>query len=141
DPPDGYICAQGSPCQGEGRCAADKCVRGPSTTLESKWDFDSIYSGDLDAGIPPEQLHDFVSEENGAVSLLGFFQAPPKLRANTPEMKLAADGPARRCMLWNNRLICADYPAAVNGKISALNLATGETVWTFDARTARSDFL
>jgi hypothetical protein len=44
-------------------------------------------------------------------------------------------------MLWNGKMICADYPAAVNGKVTALDLATGATVWTFDLRAARPDFL
>lgn len=141
DPPDGYVCAQASPCQGEGRCVQSSCVRPPASELTSSWNYDSFNSTEADAGASSQQYHDFVLEPGGAVSLMGFFQAPPKLRANTPGMTEGVDGPARRCMLWNNRLICADYPAAVNGKISAVNLATGATVWTFDVRVARPDFV
>lgn len=141
DPPDGYVCAQASPCQGEGRCQESTCVRPEATVLNESWRLDSMESPDPDAGIPPQQYHDFVVEPQGQVSLMGFFQAPPKLRANTAQSVDGVEGAARRCMLWNNRLVCADYPAAVNGKISALNLGTGETVWTFDVRTARPDFL
>ncbi len=141
DPPDGYVCAQASPCQGEGRCEASACVRPPATVLGESWSLDSALSPDPDAGTLPLQYHDFVLEEQGQVSLMGFFQAPPRLRANTAQAVEGIEGASRRCMLWNNRLICADYPAAVNGKISALNLATGETVWTFDLRAVRPDFL
>jgi hypothetical protein len=140
DPPDGYVCAQASPCQGEGRCAASACVRPAATELTSSWDYDSLFSGDADGGVV-QQYHDFVLEPGGAMSLMGFFQAAPRLRANTPAAVDGVEGPSRRCELWNNRLICADYPAAVNGKISALNLATGATVWTFDVRVARPDFV
>jgi outer membrane protein assembly factor BamB len=139
DPPDGYVCAQASPCQGEGRCVASACVRPPAVPLESSWDYDSMSSRGPDAGAPLMQYHDFVLEPQGQVSLMGFFQAPPLLRANTTAAVAGGEGPSRRCMIWNNRLICADYPAAVNGKISALNLATGQTVWTFDVRVARPD--
>ena len=42
DPPDGYICAEASPCQPEGVCAADVCVRPAATTLVPNWNFDSL---------------------------------------------------------------------------------------------------
>ncbi|MBL8957277.1 MAG: tenascin-X [Myxococcaceae bacterium] len=140
DPPDGYVCAQASPCQGEGRCEASTCVRDPATVLGDSWSFDSAASHP-DAGESPTQYHDFVLEPDGQVSLMGFFSSPPRLRANTPRAVDGAEGSSRRCMLWNNRLICADYPAAVNGKITAIDLASGESVWTFDVRVARPDFL
>jgi outer membrane protein assembly factor BamB len=111
-----------------------------AVTLSPTWSFDSSLTGAPDAGIPADQLHDLVLEPDGQVSLSGFFQAPPQLRINTPQGKAAADGAARRCMLWNGRMICADYPAAVNGKVTAIDLATGGTVWTFDLRSARPDF-
>lgn len=140
DPPDGYLCAEASPCQGEGRCAGSTCVRPPATPLGPSWSFDSLDTQDNQNGLPAEQLHDFVAESSGAVTLSGFFFTAPRIRANT-EAPARAQGPVRRCMLWNNRLVCADYPAAVNGKVSALDLATGETLWTFDLRQARPDFM
>ena len=70
------------------------------------------------------QLHDLVLEPSGAVSLSGFFHSPPQLRANTPASKEAKLGNARRCMLWNGKMICADYPSSVNGKVSAIDLNT-----------------
>jgi hypothetical protein len=72
------------------------------------------------------------------MSLSGFFRSAPKLRVNTPYSSIA-DGPVRRCLLWGNRYICADYPSEVNGKVSALSLTTAKTVWTFDLRAARPD--
>jgi hypothetical protein len=140
DPPDGYVCAEASPCQGEGRCAGSVCNRPAPTPLEPHWSFDSAATSRPDAGIPAEELHDFVAEPSGAISLSGFFFTAPRLRANT-EVSARTDGPVRRCMLWNNRYICADYPAAVNGKVSAIDLATGQTLWTFDLRKERPDFL
>ena len=139
DPPDGYVCAEASPCQGEGVCVADVCVRAPATTLSPNWSYDSM-TADAGSGAA-QQLHDLVLEPSGAVSLSGFFFTAPQLRANTAAAKEARLGAARRCMLWNGRMICADYPASVNGKVSALDLATGELVWTFDLHTAKPEFL
>lgn len=142
DPPDGYVCAEASPCQGEGRCIADTCVHeSPATPLVPSWTFDSTTTGDADAGVAALELHDFVMEPSGAMSLGGFFQAAPILRANTADAIAAPLGASRRCILWNNRLVCADYPAAPNGKVSAIELGSGATAWTFDIRTARPDFL
>ena len=141
DPPDGYVCAEASPCQPQGICAGSSCARPPAVTLAASWAFDSAQTGDPDAGIAADQLHDLVLENNGAVTLSGFFQAAPQLRANTSQAKPASEGSARRCMLWNGRLICADYPAAVNGKVAAIDLASGATLWSFDLRAARPDFM
>src|SRR5690606_3599324 len=38
---------------------------------------------------------------------------------------------SRRCIMWGARYVCADYPNAPGGQISAINVATGETFWTF----------
>ncbi|MBS1149424.1 MAG: putative lipoprotein, partial [Myxococcaceae bacterium] len=139
DPPDGYVCAEASPCQAEGLCAGDVCVRPAATTLTPNWNFDSL-KADAGVGNVPPQLHDLVLEPSGALSLSGFFHTAPQLRVNTPAAKEARLGAARRCMLWNGRMICADYPASVNGKVSAIDLATGELLWTFNLHTARPDF-
>lgn len=145
DPPDGYVCAEQSPCSGEGRCVNNVCVRSsrPSDPqiLTPTWSYDTVASADPDAGILPPQLHDFVMEPTGQMSLSGFFYVGSVLRANTPNALTAPLGPSRRCILWNSRYICADYPASPNGKVSALELDTGATAWTFDIRTARPDYL
>jgi hypothetical protein len=141
DPPDGYICAEETPCSAEGRCVNDVCVKPPGADkiLTSTWSFDSLDRPLPDAGVP--QLHDFVLEKNGLLSLSGFFQAPMELRANAFPSVTAPQGVSRRCILWNEKYVCADYPAATNGKVSQLNLETGAIDWTFDMRTARPDFL
>ncbi len=137
DPPDGYVCAQASPCQDRGVCVADLCVRPPASALVPRWSFDSSTA---DAGAPV-QLHDFVMEPNGDMTLGGFFQTPVVLRANTDHPRPTPLGVSRRCVLWGPRLVCADYPASPNGRVTAIDPATGASLWTFDVRTARPDFL
>ncbi|GMU58530.1 MAG: hypothetical protein AMXMBFR34_02930 [Myxococcaceae bacterium] len=141
DPPDGYVCAEASACQAEGRCAGNTCVREEPSPLNSAWTFDATTTGDVSMGVPPLELHDFVLEPSGAASLSGFFQAATILRANTANALTAPLGPSRRCILWGNKLVCADYPAAPNGKVTAMDPSTGVAAWTFDLRTARPDFL
>ncbi|PZR04324.1 MAG: tenascin-X [Archangium gephyra] len=143
DPPDGYVCAEASPCSVEGRCVGDVCVKAtPPTTLQPRWSYDARFDFDPDAGtFYPPGLHDFVLEPGGEMSLSGFFGAPSNLRANTPAAKPTPMGTSRRCILWGNRYVCADYPSFPNGQVSGIDLATGDTLWTFNMRTARPDFL
>jgi len=138
DPPDGYVCAQASPCQARGVCVADQCVRPPASVLTPDWTFDSSVNPD---GGAPLQLHDFVMEAGGEMTLGGFFQTPVVLRANTSEAKVTPLGVSRRCILWGPRLVCADYPANPNGRVTAINPSTGATEWSFDIRTSRPEFL
>lgn len=144
-PPDGYICAEESPCSGGGRCVNQTCVRSVRPEdpgiLSPSWTYDTLASADADAGVLAPQLHDFVLEPTGEMSLSGFFHVGSVLRANTEEAKTAPLGASRRCILWNTRYVCADYPASPNGKVSAMELSTGATAWTFDIRAARPDFL
>lgn len=140
-PPNGYLCAEASPCQGEGHCQNDVCVRAPPVLLRPSWTFDSRDLADPDAGVPPAQYHDFVLEGSGAATLGGFFFSPMMLRANTPSPMLAPLGASRRCILWNGNLVCADYPASPNGKVSALDLNTGAKRWTYDIQTSHPDFM
>jgi len=137
DPPDGYVCAEASPCQARGLCVNDACVRPPAEALMPRWSLDTAT---VDAGMPV-QLHDFVMEPNGDMTLGGFFQTPVLLRANTDRARPTPLGVSRRCILWGPRLVCADYPASPNGRVTAIDPATGATVWSFDVRTARPDFL
>jgi hypothetical protein len=138
DPPDGYVCAQASPCQERGVCVGDVCVRPQASALVPRWSFDS--AAVVDSGVPV-QLHDFVMEPNGDMTLGGFFQTPVVLRANTENTKSTPLGVSRRCILWGQKLVCADYPATPNGRVTAIDLATGSSLWTFDLRSARPDFL
>ncbi len=142
NPPEGYLCAEASPCQGEGRCVNDVCVRStPQTALTDSWSYDTLATQVPDSGVEAKQLHDFVIEPAGAMTLSGFFQTPARLRANTPSSIDAPNGPSRRCILWNSRLVCADYPAQPNGRVTALDLATGASLWSFDIHGARPDFV
>lgn len=141
DPPDGYVCAEESPCASEGRCINDVCVRDTRPrALEPNWTFDTVAIGALDAG-PPPRLHDFVLEPDGQMSLSGFFDVGAVLRANTAGRLNAPLGSSRRCILWNSRYVCADYPANPGGKVTALELDSAAAAWTFDIRAARPDFL
>ncbi len=142
NPPDGYVCAEASPCQGEGRCVGNDCVRSsPVTTLSPTWRYDSLPVDPADAGSGDTKLHDFVMEPNGAMTLSSFFSAPAKLRANTAEPHDAPLGNSRRCIIWGTRLVCADYPAAPNGRVTAMDLATGASQWSFDIRVGKPDFV
>lgn len=140
DPPDGYVCQEASPCGPERRCIANTCAEtGPGSSLLPSWRFDTMEV--VDAGLTVPQLHDFVLEPTGELSLGGFFHVGTVLRANSDNPISAPLGSSRRCILWGSRYVCADYPATPNGKVSALDLSTGLTEWTFDIRAARPDFL
>jgi hypothetical protein len=141
DPPDGYVCEEASPCSPEKRCVSNACVAtGGTSTLTESWSFDSAY-GWPDAGVADLELHDLVLEPGGEATLTGFFKTPAVIHANTANPLLAPSGPSRRCILWGPRLVCADYPSLPNGRVTALNPASGETIWTFDVRAERPDFL
>ncbi len=139
DPPEGFLCAEASPCAPEGRCVNDTCVRaGDSTVLTPSWSYDSTALSSQDAGSFAQ--HDFVLEETGELSLASFFQSPLLFRANSSQPVRAPSGAGRRCVLWNGRAVCADYPASPNGRVTQVDLSTGRTMWSFDVRS-RDDFL
>lgn len=144
DPPDGYVCEEASPCHDEGRCVGTRCVhREEPRVLRPSWGFDSLLTENLDAGIAPIQLHDFLLEPSGAVTLSGWFNTPTVFRANVISPPLLAPlGASRRCILWNGRLVCADYPfpSAPNGRVTALDLATGGIVWNFVIQSVRPEY-
>jgi PQQ enzyme repeat len=96
------------------------------------WAFDSASTAPPDGG-PPQQYHDLVLEPDGQVSISGFFTSPAILRANTSAVA-APQGGSRRCILWNGHLVCADYPQSPNGRVTALDLSTGATRWSYDIR-------
>lgn len=140
DPPDGYVCAEASPCQGEGRCAGDVCVREAPTVLSPRWIFDARAAPLPEGETAPLQLHDFVLESSGAATLSGFFQTPAVIRANTADALGAPLGPSRRCIFWGSVLVCADYPSVPNGRVTGIDPSNGATLWSFDLRTNRPDF-
>jgi outer membrane protein assembly factor BamB len=133
DPPDGYICAEPSPCQGAGMCQGSSCVRPPQTSLKSSWSWDSF--GD---GTAPKDLHDFVLERDGDMALMGFFSQPIVNANSLSPLELPAT--ARRCIGWNGQLACADYrEGGGDGRVALIDTNTGSTSWLFNLKTARPD--
>lgn len=128
DLPDGFVCAAASPCQGEGRCNGPVCERPAATQLRVDWSYDARADG--------QALHDMLVGPEGDVTLSGFYGAPL--------MNAAGDGPvrasdtARRCMLWNDRLLCMDLPE--DGTVSLLERSTGKARWTFTLAKERPDY-
>jgi hypothetical protein len=127
DLPDGFMCAPASPCQGEGRCQNLVCERPPPTVLAPDWTFDAQAQG--------LGLHDMLIWPDGNVTLSGFFASP--LLDSAGETPVATSSTARRCMLWNERLLCMDYPR--QGQVSLLEKATGVARWTFTMANDRPD--
>jgi hypothetical protein len=127
NPPDGFVCAPASPCQAEGRCQGSTCARPAPTVLTPGWTYDAEAEG--------RELHDMMVGPEGDLTLSGFF-AQPVLGA-TEASPVVAQASARRCMLWNERLLCMDLPQ--QGKVSLLERATGVARWTFDLAQERPD--
>lgn len=126
DPPDNFVCADESPCQGEGRCQGDLCVRPPATVLTPSWQ----------RGDPPtdggqgDLWTDLLLESDGGVTLSSYFVSQQVLNARSPS-PVTLPQTARRCIHWRGMLVCADYPANVNAGVSAIDEATGNIVWTY----------
>lgn len=142
DPPDGFVCRKASPCQAEGRCQGSTCVQPPPIPMAPEWSWDAAAQT-----VAPE-LHDFVLEPGGRISLSGWFETPV-LRANTPE-KLSPPGYSRRCILWNDRVVCLDYPWRFDqggsvqwrqGTVAMLELDTASLLWLYDLPRERPDFV
>jgi hypothetical protein len=127
DPPDHFVCAPASPCQGEGRCQGSVCVRPPAAVLVPDWTYDAAAEG--------RKLHDVLVGPGGDVTLAGFFEKPVLGAAGDSPVGAQATG--RRCMVWNERLVCMDLPQ--QGKVSLMERATGAPRWIFDLAKARPD--
>ncbi|WP_044190108.1 hypothetical protein [Hyalangium minutum] len=127
DLPDGFVCAPSTPCQGEGRCDGAVCARPPPTVLTPNWTFD--------ADAHALDLHDMMIWPDGEVTLSGFFASPVQDAAG--DAPWVARGTARRCMLWNARLLCMDLPQ--QGQVSLLEKTTGAVRWSFTLADARPD--
>ncbi|HEX8435837.1 MAG TPA: tenascin-X, partial [Archangium sp.] len=111
NPPDGFVCAPASPCQGEGKCRGSTCERPQAMTLLPDWTYD--------ARAENKELHDVLVGPQGDVTLAGFF-ARPVLGA-TEASAVESQVTGRRCMLWNERLLCMDLPQ--QGKVSLMERA------------------
>ncbi|WP_338872523.1 tenascin-X [Myxococcus stipitatus] len=125
--PDGFVCEAASPCQAEGRCRGSVCERPSAVALPTDWNLDAF-------GIR-RSLHDLLVGPEGDVTLAGFY-ASALLDAAAPSPLVSSDT-ARRCMLWNGRLLCMDLPA--DGKVSLVERYTGVPRWTFSLAQARPD--
>lgn len=127
DLPDGFMCAPSTPCQGEGKCQGPVCQRPPATVLAPNWMRDSAEEG--------RELHDMMVWPDGNVTLSGFFETPVLDAAGSTPVQ--SRDTARRCMLWNERLLCMDMPR--QGEVSLLEKRTGAPRWTFVLARARPD--
>jgi len=144
DPPDGFICRKATPCQREGRCLGSTCLVPAASPLTPGWTFDS-----LDQASPSLELHDFVLEPDGQMTLSGWFEVPI-LRANSSARR-SPPGYSRRCILWNDRVVCLDYPWRFErpdgslefrqGTVAMLELDSAALLWLFDLPAARPDFV
>ncbi|MCP3137072.1 tenascin-X [Pyxidicoccus xibeiensis] len=124
--PDGFLCAQASPCQGEGVCRGPVCERPAAVPLTMDWSYDARSR---------DNLHDMLVGPEGDVTLSGFYGTPVLNAASASPVRSNAAG--RRCMLWNDRLLCMDLPR--DGTVSLLERATGAPRWTFTLSEARPD--
>ena len=127
DPPDHFVCAPASPCQGEGRCRGSVCEQPPAKPLVPDWTYD--------AAAEDRKLHDLLVGPEGDVTLAGFFEKPVLDAAGKGPVHAQVTG--RRCMLWNERLLCMDLPQ--QGTVSLMERATAAPRWSFDLGRARPD--
>lgn len=126
DPPDNFVCADESPCQAEGRCQGDLCVRPAARVLTPTW-----HRGELPTdGGQGDLWTDLLLESDGGVTLSSYFVSPQLLNASSSS-PVSLPQSARRCIHWRGLLVCADYPGNVAAGVSALDEATGNIVWTY----------
>lgn len=127
DPPDGFVCAEASPCQAEGRCTADVCVRPGATALAPSWE----HGGPLPDGGPPEDSYsDLFLTPSDVATLSGYFTSPP-LRDARGASPVPLFTPARRCLDWDGVLACADHPTNVAAGVSVIEPSSGAPKWTY----------
>lgn len=112
-PPDGYLCAEATPCQAAGRCEGQTCVRAPAHALTaSTFPLSADYA-------------ELVLEPSGDVSVSGATSAAPLLRvtgAAVPQQRAAGQS----CLLFAGQHVCVD-----DAHVVASDLNTGATTWTF----------
>lgn len=112
-PPDGYVCAEATPCQAAGRCEGQTCVRAWAHALTaSTFPLSADYT-------------ELVLEPSGDVSVSGATSAAPLLRvtgAAVPQQRAAGQS----CLLFAGQHVCLD-----DSHVVASDLNTGATTWTF----------
>ncbi|MBL8923907.1 MAG: hypothetical protein JNJ54_33940 [Myxococcaceae bacterium] len=121
DPPDGYLCAPASPCRGPGRCEDDACVLPLPAPLEVRW---SLGEPPQDGGVG-DQWSDVFLDDDGGVVLSSYFGTAPMVQAPTGQ-RLPA--PSRRCISWNDLVVCADTPPQ---GVTASSARNGLPAWVY----------
>ncbi len=127
DPPDGFECAPPSPCSASGRCVGDVCQRPVPTVLQPSW---LVQPTQPDGG-PPEAWSDLLATRDGGLAVSSYFMTPPRLGVNGAAPLELPAGAARRCVTWLDWLVCGDYPGSAAAPVSAVDVATGRTVWRY----------
>jgi hypothetical protein len=124
DPPDGYLCAPSTPCRSEGRCLGDACAIPPARALQPTW---MLGQDLLEDGGYRDTWMDVFFDHDGGVVLSSYFASPPMLQAPAgPRLPM----PSRRCISWNELIVCADGPAQ---SVVAYSSATGQQVWIYQS--------
>ncbi len=125
-PPDGFICAEASPCTAAGHCHGELCVQPPERQLTATWALDVPA---LDGG-PNDAWSDLLVSADGGVTLSSYFLSVPTLNVNRQAVPLRSA--ARRCIAWGEGLVCADFPLGVTAGVSLIDGA-GHVRWTYSA--------
>lgn len=136
-PPEGFVCAEPTPCRAEGRCRNKVCVQPLPVPLAQRQT--PFFSTEFPDTGHEFDFHDFVLEPSGEISLLGWF-ARPILRYNPARPHVFAREQTRRCILWNGRLVCLDYGFPRYGVVAMIDAGTGAEQWRFDLIRTRPDF-
>ena len=126
DPPDGFQCAAGGPCGGDGRCQNDVCVQASAATITPTWTGGSKY---WDGGAD-ELWSDVYAHRDGGLSLSSYFMSATKLGADGPA-PVQLTQTSRRCIAWQGWDVCGDLPAIGSSPITALDSVTGLQQWSY----------
>lgn len=121
DPPDGYLCAPATPCRGEGRCQGDVCQLPPASALPMAW----AAGGPREDGGVGDVWTDVFIDHDGGVVLSSYFATPPLVQAPNGQRLPTS---SRRCIAWNELVVCADTPPQ---GVTAVSAASGLPVWRY----------
>jgi hypothetical protein len=127
DPPEGFECAPASPCAGAGRCVGEVCERPAPTVLQPTW---LVEPPQADGG-PPEAWSDLLATRDAGLVVSSYFMTPPRLAVDSASPVPLPAGGVRRCITWLDWLVCGDYPGSNASPVSAVDVTTGQTVWSY----------
>ncbi|MFZ5440393.1 MAG: hypothetical protein ACOZQL_10310 [Myxococcota bacterium] len=125
-PPEGFVCAAGGPCGGEGTCVNGACEAAAPTPLVPSW---GLAAPQPDGG-PFEAWSDLFADRDGGLVVSSYFFTPPRLRAQSAAAVDLSQS-ARRCISWLGWVVCGDLPALATAPVSALEPGSGQLVWSF----------